>query len=120
MSTRRSLTLHNTPAAALAASPEALVAYGLSPVDLADLTKELDDYAAVIETPSGGIATRKALTAALRPDFREVSMTLKSMDRLVLRFRRTPAGEAFAENWKTARVIRDLGANNPNPSPPAA
>ena len=103
---------------ALAADPVALAAHGLEPADLADLTKELDDYAAVIESPSGGISTRKALTAALRPDFREVSVTLKSLDRLVLRFRRTPEGAAFAENWKTARIIRDLGANNPDPEPP--
>ncbi len=103
---------------ALATNAPALAEYGLSPADLIDLEKELTDYAAVIKAPSGGIATRKALTAALRPDFREVSVTLKSMDRLILRFRRTPEGAAFAENWKAARTIRNLGSNNLEPPTP--
>ncbi len=38
--------------------------------------------------------------------------------RLVLRFRTTPEGKAFAANWKTARTVRDLGSNNPDPEPP--
>lgn len=53
------------------------------------------------------------LTAALRPSFRKVSVILKSMDHLALRFRSTVPGKAFADNWKTARVVRDLGSNNP-------
>lgn len=98
--------------------PVELDTYGLAEGDHAALTKELDDYASVIASPSGGIATRKALTVALRPAFREVSEILRSMDRLVLRFRTSPEGRAFAENWVTARVVRDLGANNPDPVPP--
>jgi hypothetical protein len=92
--------------------------YGITETDHTNLVKELTDYAAVIESPSGGIATRKALTAALRPSFREVSVILKSMDRLVLRFRSTVPGKAFADNWFTARVVRNLGANNPEPPAP--
>lgn len=105
--------------AELLASPGPLLPYGLEPADLNALSSEIGDYRNVIASPSGGIATRKALTAALRPSFREVSVILKSMDRLALRFRSTPAGKAFADNWKTARVVRDLGANNPDePVPP--
>jgi hypothetical protein len=92
--------------------------YGIAEADYTAYSKELADYQAVIESPSGGIATRKALTAALRPDFREVSVILKSMDRLVLRFRTGDPGKALAANWITARVVRDLGANNPVPGPP--
>ena len=39
------------------------------------------------------------------------------MDRLVPRFRTSPAGNAFADNWRAARVVRDLGSNNPDPAP---
>lgn len=95
-----------------------LAQYGITEQDHTDLTTEIADYAGVIASPSGGIATRKALTAALRPAFREVSATLKAMDRLVLRFRNSAPGTAFADNWKTARVIRNLGANSPEPVPP--
>ncbi len=104
--------------AALAADAPGLTEYGISPADLVLYTKELTDYEKVIQNPSGAIATRKALTAALRPDFREVLNILLSMDRLVLRFRTTPEGKAFAANWKTARTVRDLGSNNPDPEPP--
>ena len=105
--------------AALLSSPGPLLPYGLEPADLTKLTAEIVDYRNVIASPSGGIATRKALTAALRPSFREVSVILKSMDRLVLRFRSTVPGKAFADNWKTARVVRDLGSNTPDePEPP--
>lgn len=103
---------------ALAADAPGLVPYGIAPADLTAYSAELEDYRTVIESPSGGIATRKALTAALRPSFREVLGILKAMDRLALRFRSTQEGAAFAENWKTARVVRDLGANNPEPVPP--
>ena len=104
--------------AALAADAPGLAGYGITPADLVLYTKELADYEKVIQNPSGAIATRKALTAALRPDFREVLNILLSMDRLVLRFRGTPEGKAFAANWKTARIVRDLGGNNPDPEPP--
>lgn len=105
--------------AALIADAVGLAEYGLDPEDLATYGKELEDYRKVIESPSSGIASRKALTASLRPAFREVSATLKAMDRLILRFRKTDAGKAFADNWKTARTIRDLGANNRGPLPPS-
>ena len=32
------------------------------------------------------------------------------MDRLVLRFRRTEPGAAFAAAWTTSRIIRDLAS----------
>jgi hypothetical protein len=45
------------------------------------------------------------------------------MDRLVLRFRRTEPGTAFASAWQASRIIRDLGATagtEPEPAIPAA
>ena len=48
------------------------------------------------------------------------------MDRLVLRFRGTDGGRAFAAAWQAARIIRDYGhgpatpppAPSPEPAPP--
>jgi hypothetical protein len=45
---------------------------------------------------------------------------LKKMDRLVLRFRRTEPGAAFAGAWSASRIIRDLGGSAPAEPVPAA
>jgi hypothetical protein len=48
---------------------------------------------------------------------------LQKMDRLVLRFRRTEPGTAFASAWKASRIVRDLGGSapgEPEPVTPAA
>ncbi len=43
------------------------------------------------------------------------------MDRLVLRFRKSELGKAFADAWQATRLIRDLGeAAPPEPAPPVA
>ncbi|GAA5484180.1 hypothetical protein [Haloferula sargassicola] len=55
------------------------------------------------------ISRRRALTEFLRPRFEELSQLLPTMDRLVLRFRKTEAGTRFADSWKAARLVRDLG-----------
>ena len=44
--------------------PDQLSTYGIVEQQHTDLDAELEDYKTVIESPSGGIATRKALTAA--------------------------------------------------------
>ena len=63
--------------------------------------------------------SRRALTLALRPKFQEVGVLLKKMDRLVLRFRRTEPGTAFAAAWQASRIIRDLGGSAPAEPEPA-
>ena len=40
------------------------------------------------------------------------------MDRLILRFLKTEAGARFAEAWKAALIIRDLGEAAPAESAP--
>lgn len=106
--------------AALAADTPGLAGYGITAADGAALSKELADYAALVAAPSGGISTRRALTLALRPSFREASALLSSLDRLVNRFRSQPGGPAFIANWRTARIIRDLGESAPPATPPPA
>ncbi len=46
---------------------------------------------------AAAIANRKALTWAARPSFREMSVLLGSLDKLVLRFRKTDAGSQFVD-----------------------
>jgi len=39
---------------------------------------------------------------------------------IVLRFRKTEPGTRFADAWKNARIVRDLGGSGPaEPTPPA-
>jgi hypothetical protein len=62
------------------------------------------------------------LTVTFRPKFREISRLLKKMDRLVLRFRKTEPGTAFANAWAASRIVRDLGSSapeEPTPTPGA-
>ena len=67
----------------------------------------------LIANPAAAISGRKALTAALRPKFREVAQLLAKMDRIVLRFRKTEAGANFVAPWQNARITRDLGSSAP-------
>ena len=113
--------LHDKLTAALATDAAALVEYGLDATDATLLAKETADYEKLVATPAAAISGKKALTLALRPSFREVSELLGKMDRLVLRFRSTEAGARFAEAWKAARQVRDLGQAAPaedEPTPP--
>lgn len=105
--------LHGKLTAALATDAAALADYGLDAADATLLAKETADFEKIIADPAAAIAGRKALTQALRPQFREVSELLVKMDRLVLRFRKTEAGRNFAAAWKNARIVRDLGESAP-------
>ena len=119
----RANLLASTLAAALAADAAALDGYGITPADSAALATAIEAYRDSIAQPSGAIAERKALTASLDAAYRAVAVLLESMDRLVLRFRGTAEGSAFAAAWQTARVIRDYGHGPatppPAPAPPA-
>jgi hypothetical protein len=101
--------LHQKLSSALATDAAALAKYGLDAADATLLAKETADFESLVANPAAAISGRKALTAALRPKFREVSQLLAKMDRLVLRFRRTEAGTRFSDAWKSARNVRDIG-----------
>lgn len=117
----RAKLLHTSLTAALAENAAALADYGLTAADATLLAKETADYEAIVANPAAAISARKALTAALRPRFREVGELLAKMDRLVLRFRNNEPGKAFADTWQATRIIRDLGeAAPPAPAPPVA
>lgn len=105
----RAKLLITTLDAALTENPASLAGYGLTPADSTLLAKETADFEAIVADPAAAISSRKALTAALRPKFREVGELLAKMDRLVLRFRKTAPGTRFVEIWQATRIIRDLG-----------
>jgi hypothetical protein len=110
--------VHGKLVAALATDVAGLDDYGLEAADAAALLKEINEYAEIIKSPQTAKVTRKTLTVALRPSFRDVSEILVSMDRLVLRFRTDAAGKQFAAGWKNARRITDLG-HGPSHEPSA-
>ncbi len=112
--------LATTLANALAADAPALAGYGLTPDDSIALTAAITAYRDSIAQPAGAIAERKALTASLDTSYRAVAALLESMDRLVLRFRGTGGGRAFAAAWQAARIIRDHGHGPATPAPAPA
>lgn len=113
--------LHGKLSAALTTDAAALVAYDLDAADATLLAKETADFEQIVADPAAAISGKKALTRTLRPQFREVSQLLAKMDRLVLRFRKTEAGARFADAWKNARIVRDLGKSAPvEPAPATA
>lgn len=105
--------LHQKLTQALASDATALADYDLTPTEATQLAKELADFEAITADPAAAISRRRSLTLALRPKFREVALLLKKMDRLVLRFRKTETGAAFASAWTASRIVRDLGASAP-------
>jgi hypothetical protein len=112
--------LHQDLNSALVTNAAELADYGLELNDAIALAKETADFETIIASPAAAISGRKALTTALRPKFREVGELLGRMDRLVLRFRKTPNGKRFADTWQATRIIRDLGQAAPaQPAPPA-
>jgi hypothetical protein len=115
----RAQLIHKLFKAALEENPDALAALGLTPEDATLLAKETKDFEDIVANPAAANSARKALTNALRPKFREVNDLIGKMDNLVLRFRKTEAGQTFAETWQATRIIRDLGQAAPQPPAPA-
>ena len=111
--------LHQSLNDAIAENAASLADYGLDAADATLLAKETADFEAIIADPAAAISGRRALTASLRPRFREVGDHLAKMDRLVLRFRKSEAGTRFADAWAAARIIRDLGSRSASEETPA-
>ena len=111
--------LHQKLTEALASDAAALAEHDLTPADATLLAKELADFEAITADPAAAISRRRSLTVTLRPKFLEISQLLKKMDRLVLRFRKTEPGTAFANAWAASRIVRDLGGSAPAEPAPA-
>jgi hypothetical protein len=115
----KSRLLHKKLTEALASDATALAEHDLTPADATLLAKELADFEEITADPAAAISRRRALTVTLRPKFREISQLLTKMDRLVLRFRKTEPGAAFANAWAASRIVRDLGGSAPEEPTPA-
>ncbi len=97
------------------------VTYGVTTAAVTGLTKEIDDYAAVITAPQQSIAERKSLTSQLRDRFNAVEALFAVLDHLILQFGTTPAARLMIAAYQNSRAIRDTGhraSTNPTPSPP--
>lgn len=103
---------------ALADDAPGLVDYDLSAADITALTTSIADYEKIINSPQAAISGRAALTKVARPRFRKLSTLLGGLDKLVIRFRKTPEGRAFVDAYQAARIVRDLGTG-PSTPPPA-
>lgn len=101
--------LSNGPAAADAAK------YGITPVLVAALTKERDDYDKIVNAPGVAISVRKALTKGFRPAFNLVEGKFKDLDKLILQFGGTDEGRELIAGWKNARAQKEPGAGNGEP-----
>jgi hypothetical protein len=103
----------------LAGNGATLAPYALAAADKTALEKEIADYEKIIRSPQTAISGRRAITLSLRPHFREVSELLSSLDKLVLRFGNTEAGQAFVSAFQSARIVRESGGNpGPETTPP--
>ncbi len=105
----RSRTLLRLLKAALLAEPVIVAKHGLKPADATLLEKELGDFVSVTTLPAEASDERKLLTDEFPDDFAAIRAVLKSMNKSVLRFRRTELGATFAGKWKQAGMIRDRG-----------
>ena len=102
----------------LADDTAGLVDYDLTAADLTALSGAITSYNDIIQNPQAAIANRKALTKAARPSFRDMSVIFGSLDKLVLRFRKTDAGRQFVDAYLASRIVRDLGTGPATPTPP--
>lgn len=91
------------------APAEEAAEWGITAEAVASITKESDEFDAAIADPQAVIAERKAQTAALRPKFRAVAAKFADLDRLILHFAGTEAGQAMIAAYQNARNIIDRG-----------
>ncbi len=107
-------------AAAIIAGPDATAAatYGITPARLQAATDQIDNYATLVTAPQQDLASRKAITLALRAEFSQVEARFQFLDKLILQFDNTPAGHSLIAAYNAARNIRDLGSTPTPPSPP--
>ncbi len=87
----------------------AAAGYGITPAAIAKLTKEADDYEAIITAPVNAIGERSTLTAGLLPKSREIAELFDQMDDLAIQFRSTLEGDAFVSTWLASGQIIDRG-----------
>jgi hypothetical protein len=95
--------------------------YGLNAAAHSQLVKETNDYRAYIVAPDTAIGERATATRALRAKVKELLAAFEPIDRLIVQYKTTPAGETFVNTYFTARTIHDRGhgpgEDDPAPTP---
>lgn len=93
---------------------------GVTAASIAALTAAIAAYSAVMNTPRGQIVNRSALLKEIETDIAGLLDQVASMDDLVVQFGASPAGERFAQAWKSARIIVDAGGGRETTAPAPA
>ena len=106
---QRAEDLASAIAAAIAADAPTATSYGLDTLSHSQLVKETADFRALIVAPDEAIGDRKSATAALNSKVRELLAAFASIDRLIVQYKKTPAGDAFVAAYFAARTIYDRG-----------
>lgn len=106
---QRADDLANAIAAAIAADAVTTAAYGLDTLSHSQLVKEANDYRAYLVAPDTAIGERAATTRALKSKAKELLAAFEPIDRLILLYKKTPAGEAFVNAYTSSRIIYDRG-----------
>ena len=88
---------------------QSLADYDLTTAHADELERELQEYETLVSSPQTSRAARAALTEALKPHFAAINSHLELMDRIILRYRATPAGINFHNAWTNARQLIDRG-----------
>ncbi|HVJ46678.1 MAG TPA: hypothetical protein VM511_09860 [Luteolibacter sp.] len=109
-----------TDAAAFSNDEEAQT-HGITPAAVKKLSDAIDTYERFISAPTIGISERKALTARLKTELRELKRLFDQLDGLSLQFRGTPEGDKFVRKWLATAQIIDRGhgpkEEDPKPTP---
>ena len=108
-------------AARISADAPTAATYGLDTLSHSQLVKETNDYRAYIVAPDTAIGERATATRALRAKVKELLAAFEPIDRLIVQYKTTPAGETFVNTYITARNTYDRGhgpgEDEPAPTP---
>jgi hypothetical protein len=107
----------------VAALPAA-IARGVTAAKVTALTTAIETFEGLRNAPRGAASNRAALRRELTTDIGTLMTSIRSLDDLVMQFPGED-GERFADAWKQARIIVDLGhgpgddeEEDPTPTPP--
>lgn len=119
---QRAEDLADAIASTIAADAVTAGAYGLDTMSYSTLQSEISDYRAQIVAPDSAIDERSATGRALAAKVKDLLAAFLPIDRLIVQYKRTPAGEAFVAAYFATRNIIDRGhgpsPDSPTPPPP--
>ncbi|MDB6173437.1 MAG: hypothetical protein JWL59_2748 [Chthoniobacteraceae bacterium] len=84
-------------------------AHGIDAELLRALQTDLTNYDEVVSKPKQARATKKTQPSQVADASAELSVLLKSLDKLIVHFRGSVAGDELVESWFNARRIDSIG-----------